>query len=162
MNLFLEHIGVIMKYLLICCFCLISLSLISCDLGPDSSKGFSLPHGDVNKGAAVLVKYQCLACHHINGIEQAAGINNPDLNIRLGGKSTKVKTYAELVTSVINPSHRFASGYPLTSIAVAGESKMKNFNDVMTVTELVNLVSFLQPNYELIPFRRTNYQFYGY
>lgn len=150
-----------MRYLL-CCIALSSLILIGCEGGPDSPQGFSLPQGDVNKGAVVLTKHQCLACHHINGIEQATGINNPDLNVRLGGKSTKVKTYADLVTSVINPSHKFAQGYPLAIIAVEGESKMKNINDVMTITELVNLVTFLQPHYELIPYRSTNYQFYGY
>lgn len=151
-----------MKYLLLCCFVLISISLVSCDLGPDSPRGFSLPQGDVDKGAMVLTKYQCLACHHINGIEQAAGVNNSELNVRLGGKSTKVKTYAELVTSVINPSHKLAKGYPLDIIAVEGESKMRNFNDIMTITELVDLVAFLQPHYELVPYRSTNYQFYGY
>ncbi|MDX2368734.1 MAG: cytochrome C [Colwellia sp.] len=149
-----------MKYLLFSCLALISLN--SCDLGPDSPQGFSLPKGDVNKGAAVLTKYQCLACHHINGLEQAAGINNPDLDVRLGGKSTKVTTYAELVTSVINPSHKLARGYPLAAISAEGESKMKNINNVMTITELIDLVAFLQPHYELIPYRSTNYQFYGY
>jgi sulfur-oxidizing protein SoxX len=39
---------------------------------------------------------------------------------------------------------------------------MTIYNDVMTVTELVNLVTFLQSNYELVPYQRTNYQFYGY
>ncbi|MBA6292116.1 cytochrome C [Colwellia sp. MB3u-70] len=151
-----------MKYLLFCCFTLIAISLSSCDLGPDSPRGFSLPKGDVDKGAMVLTKYQCLACHNLNGVEQAEGINNPDLNVRLGGKSTKVTTYAELVTSVINPSHKLAKGYALTAITVEGESKMSNFNDVMTVTELVDLVTFLQPHYELVPYRRTDYQFYHY
>jgi hypothetical protein len=151
-----------MKYLLFSCLILISVSLISCDLGPDSPQGFSLPTGDVNKGAALLAKYQCLACHHINGIEQAIGINDPEFNIRLGGESTRVKTYAELVTSVINPSHKLARGYPLAVVADEGKSKMKNYNDVMTITELVDLVAFLQPNFKLVPFRSTNYQFYGY
>ncbi|WP_114325095.1 cytochrome C [Candidatus Colwellia aromaticivorans] len=151
-----------MKYLLFCYFAFISISLVSCDLGPDSPQGFSLPQGDVDKGAMVLTKYQCLACHHINGIEQAAGINNPGLNVRLGGNSTKVKTYAELVTSVINPSHKLARGYPLAIVTVDGESKMRNFNDVMTIAELVDLVEFLQPHYKLVPYRSTNYQFYGY
>jgi len=151
-----------MKYLLFCCCALISISLISCDLGPDSPQGFSLPQGDDDKGLVVLTKYQCLACHHINGIEPAAGINNPDLNIRLGGESSKVTTYAELVTSVINPSHKLARGYLLSTVSADNESKMRNFNDVMTISELVDLVAFLQPNYKLVPFRNTNYQFYRY
>lgn len=151
-----------MKYLLFCCFAFISISLVSCDMGPESPRGFSLPKGDVAKGALVLAKYQCLACHYINGSDPEIGINNPELNVHLGGKSTKVKTYAALVTSVINPSHKFASAYPIAITSVEGQSKMKNFNDVMTITELVDLVAFLQPHYELIPYRSTNYQFYEY
>jgi hypothetical protein len=151
-----------MRYLYFCLFILINISLISCDLGPDSPRGFSLPAGDINKGALVLAKHQCLACHHIEGIEQVKGINNPDINVRLGGQSTQVKTYAELVTSVINPSHKLTQGYPLSVVTDNGESKMSNYNDVMTITELIDLVAFLQSNYSLVPYRNTNYQFYGY
>ncbi|XPF95021.1 c-type cytochrome [Colwellia sp. RE-S-Sl-9] len=152
-----------MKYLLLfLSMSLISISLISCDLGPESPRGFSFPKGDINQGKAVLVKYQCLACHQIKGIEPEEGINNPDLNVVLGGKSTKVKTYAELVTSIINPSHKIARGYPRDVVTIDGKSKMTNFNDVMTVTELVNLVTFLESHHELIPYRHTDYQYYGY
>jgi hypothetical protein len=152
-----------MKYLLIfCSLMLISVGLLSCDLGPDSPRGFSFPKGDIDKGKAVLVKYQCLACHQIKGIDQEQDTNNPDLNVALGGKSTKVKTYAELVTSIINPSHKIARGYPRDQITTDGESKMTNFNDVMTVAELVNLVTFLETRHELIPYRHTSYQYYGY
>ncbi|MEY8200285.1 MAG: cytochrome C, partial [Colwellia sp.] len=109
------------------------------------------------------LKYQCLACHHINGLEPLPGLNdNPEFSVFLGGKSTKVKTYADLLTSVINPSHKFARGYKLDSIQSDGVSKMTVYNDVMTVTELVNLVTFLQSNYELVPHRGSDYQYYGY
>lgn len=135
--------------------------LMSCDLGPASPRGFSLPAGDINAGKIVLLKYQCLACHQLKGTEQADIIDNPTLSVRLGGKSIRVTTYAELVTSIINPSHKFAKGYKSSTIQDDGKSKMKIFNDVMTVQELIDLVSFLQPHYELVPYRRTNYQFYG-
>jgi hypothetical protein len=137
--------------------------LFSCDLGPESTKGFSLPEGNNESGKMVLLKYQCLACHNIKGIQTPVDQkDNSEFSIRLGGKSIHVKTYADLLTSVINPSHKFARGYKLDTIQSDGISKMTNYNDVMTVTELVNLVTFLQSNYELIPYRRTNYQNYGY
>ena len=41
-----------------------------------------------------------------------------------------------------------------------GKSKMKIFNDEMTVTELIDLVTFLQPNYTLVPYQHTKYQYY--
>ncbi|RGP39356.1 hypothetical protein BPTFM16_03005 [Altererythrobacter insulae] len=37
---------------------------------------------------------------------------------------------------------------------------MKIFNEVMTITELINLVSFLQSNYTLVPYQPTKYQYY--
>jgi hypothetical protein len=152
-----------MKYLLLSIFTFVAICLVSCDLGPESPKGFSLPEGNNEDGKLVLFKYQCLACHQIKGIEPSPDLNNnPEFSVRLGGKSTKVKTYADLLTSVINPSHKFARGYKLDTIQTDGVSKMTNYNDVMTVTELVNLVTFLQSNYELIPYQRTNYQQYGY
>lgn len=150
-----------MKYIYFWIFALI-ITVMGCDLGPDSPRGFSLPNGDIEKGKLVFMKYQCLSCHKLAGVEQTDVIDNPDLSIRLGGERTQIKTYAELVTSVINPSHKFVTGYPYSLIKDYDKSKMKVFNDVMTVTELVDLVSFLQPKYELIPYRRTNYQHYGY
>jgi mono/diheme cytochrome c family protein len=132
-----------------------------CEQGVDSPRGFSLPEGDTAKGRMVFVKYQCLGCHQLQGFSALPGEdNNPELNIRLGGKSSKVKTYAELVTSVINPSHKFARGYPLKDISEDGKSKMKNYNDIMSISELIDLVAFLQPQYELVPYRRTNYEYY--
>lgn len=152
-----------MKYLMMCIFAFFTAGLISCDLGPESPKGFSLPEGNSDEGKLVFLKYQCLACHRINGLEPLSDLNNnPDLSVVLGGKSVKVKTYADLLTSIINPSHKFAKGYRRSNIQADGVSKMSIYNDVMTVTELVNLVTFLQSNYELIPYQRTNYQFYGY
>jgi len=141
---------------------LFSLGLLSsCDLGPDAPRGFSLPEGNADAGKAVFLKYQCLSCHKLKDMSQEGITDNPELNIKLGGKSTQVKTYAQLVTSVINPSHKFAKGYPLASIQVEGKSKMKVFNDVMTVQELIDLVWFLQPHYELIPYQHTSYRYYG-
>ena len=152
-----------MKYLLLCVFAFVTAGLISCDLGPDSPRGFSLPDGNIEEGKLAFLKYQCLACHRIDGLEPPAGLMaNPDILVRLGGKSIKVKTYADLLTSIINPSHKFARGYKLDTIQDDGISKMNNYNDVMTVTELVNVVTFLQSNYELIPYKRTDYQHYGY
>jgi hypothetical protein len=151
-----------MKYLLLGLFSIICVSLISCDSGPDSPRGFSFPKGDIVKGETVLIKYQCLACHQINGFDQDVGMNNSELNVHLGGMTSKVRTYAELVTSIINPSHKFAQGYPIESVAMEGKSKMTNFNDIMTVTELVDLVTFLESQYELVPYRSTGYQYYRY
>jgi L-cysteine S-thiosulfotransferase len=133
--------------------------LSGCD-NPKSAKGFSLPDGDVEKGKAVFIQLQCNACHVVPGIEQLATEGEPALSIALGGEVARISTYGELVTSVINPSHKFPKGYPLAMTQKDGVSRMKNYNDVMTVEQLIDLVSFLQSKYELKPYPRTDYPGY--
>ncbi|PKH06065.1 c-type cytochrome [Moritella sp. Urea-trap-13] len=149
-----------MKNLLLSMLTAAALILTGCESGVDSPSGFSLPEGDVTKGEAVFVKYQCLSCHQMEGVTPTDVVNNPELSVKLGGKTSGIKTYAELVTSVINPSHKIAKGYPKSLLQVDGVSKMKNYNDVMTVGELADLVFFLQSNYELTPYPRTQYRYY--
>jgi len=142
--------------------CAIS-GLVSCTLKPESPQGFSLPDGNSEGGKLVLLKYKCLSCHIIDGLEPPVDlIDLSEFSVRLGEKSHKVKTYADLLTSIINPSHKFAAGYKLNTIQSDGVSKMPIYNDVMTVTELVNLVTFLQSNYVLIPYKKTDYQQYEF
>lgn len=149
-----------MKYLLLIFSIVASITLISCSKGADSPKGFSLPKGDAQAGEAVFMKYQCLSCHTLEGITQEGIHKNAEISVALGGKTRKTVTYADLVTSVINPSHKLASRYLIADVSVDGTSKMIVFNDVMTVTELVNLVAFLQPKYTLVPYQPTRYTYY--
>ncbi|MBA6390927.1 c-type cytochrome [Colwellia sp. BRX10-3] len=149
-----------MKYTLVALFITVSLTLFSCNKGVDSPRGFSLPKGSVAAGEKVFLKFQCLACHRINNVEDASIEKNESLSIFLGGNKTEIVTYAELVTSVINPSHKFSNPALTQAKTADGQSKMKIFNDEMTVTELIDLVTFLQPNYTLVPYRHTKYQYY--
>ena len=151
-----------MKYLFLCMLTAVLATLSGCESGPESPRGFSLPKGDANNGKTVFIKYQCLSCHQLKGVEQPDIIDNPELSIKLGGKSTVVKTYAELVTAIINPSHKIARGYPKSLIHVDSLSKMRVYNNEMTIAELIDLVMFLQSQYELIPHARSEYRFYEY
>ena len=65
------------------------------------------------------------------------------------------------MTSIINPSHRLAKGYPVYAVSVDGKSKMKNYNDAMTVTQLTDLVAFVQSKYKLLEYELTDYPIYG-
>jgi mono/diheme cytochrome c family protein len=136
------------------------LALTGCDKGVDSPRGFSLPQGDVEAGKAVFLKYQCLACHTLQGVEDPTIEKHSEIKVSLGGDKTQIVTYAELVTSIINPSHKFASPFSPMAKGADGKSRMTVFNDQMTVTELTNLVTFLQPNFTLAPYQRTNYPRY--
>lgn len=135
--------------------------LTACSQGPESPRGFSLPEGDLERGEQVFVQYDCLSCHRLQGYGAVVTERELDTPIILGGTVTKVKTYAELLTSVINPSHRLASGYQDEQITdEAGQSLMRNYNDIMTVSELIDLVAFLESYYELNPYAQSHYHMY--
>ena len=84
------------------------------------------------------------------------------VSVTLGGEVTKVKTYGELVTSIINPSHKLAERYPEEEVSIEGESLMPVINDVLTVQQLIDLVSFLQAQYEVTPPEHYPYALYAY
>jgi sulfur-oxidizing protein SoxX len=134
--------------------------LAACSYGPDSPKGFSLPEGDMVKGEKVFMQYQCQSCHILEGYDDDSLIKEFDTLVQLGGTSSLVKTYAQLVTSVINPSHKLAPRSRSIEEKLTnddGSSKMRVFNDVMTVQELIDLVAFLQPKYKVKPITYTHY-----
>ena len=72
-----------------------------------------------------------------------------------------MKTYGELVTSIINPSHKVSAKYAqeFSVTNPDGSSKMErfgfNYNYAMSVQELVDVVTFLQSEYKLVVPRNT-------
>ena len=140
-----------MKYLAATTFLLVTILAISgCEADRMSEKGFSLPEGNAMNGKTAFIYMHCHECHTIANEElPALALADPPF-VELGGKVTRVKTYGELVTSIINPSHKLAPGYPLETITDNGASKMPLYNGYMTVQELIDIVSFLQPHYEVI------------
>ena len=124
------------------------LWVLACNM---ESRGFALPQGSVDQGKKTFVSLNCNQCHSIADISWAGDADMGDVHFRLGGETEKKKTYGELVTSVINPSHRIARRYRTELTTASGTSKMKNYNDIMKVQELVDLVTFLQEEYEVVP-----------
>lgn len=125
-----------------------------------NTTNFTLPQGNAAHGAELFVKYQCLSCHTLEGYARPEELDESGVTIALGGKVPKLKNYQELVMSIINPSHRLASGYAPELLVRSGESIMPSYNDVMTVTDLIDLVTFLEGQYELQPFEYTEYGLY--
>ena len=70
-----------MKYLLLTFSIIASITLISCSNGADSPRGFSLPEGDAQAGKAVFLKYQCLSCHTLKGVEQEGVHKNAEISV---------------------------------------------------------------------------------
>ena len=144
------------NYLLVFLLLCGGLFLFSCN---EQARGFAFPDGDIEEGKATFKRLGCNECHSISKIEWMGGSDS--LNINLGGEVTTLKTYGDLVTSVINPSHKIAGRYKHEFTTEEGLSKMKNYNEVMTVQELIDLVTFLQSEYE-VKSPRTDYGHYKY
>ena len=107
---------------------LVLLALAGCE---SQSKGFALPPGDAAKGKVEFVNLGCNQCHRIDGsIERAVDSAYPEVDVRLGGRVSRIKTYGELVTA-------------------DGRSKMPDYNEAMTVSQLVDVTTFLQQTYVL-------------
>lgn len=126
-----------------------ALALSACGADRMSEKGFSLPPGNALSGKEAFVYMHCHECHTVVGEDLPALVRSEPPFVPLGGKVTRVKTYGELVTSIINPSHELAKGYPLDVITTDGRSKMPIYNGYMTVQELIDIVAFLQPHYDV-------------
>lgn len=122
------------------------LLLFSC---AQESRGFVLPAGEVESGKSVFVLMSCNQCHSVGDIEWKGVTSENTIHVPLGGEVSKLKTYGELVTSIINPSHKIERKYLKEPYASQGESNMLKFNDFMTVQDLVDLVTFLQDEYKL-------------
>ena len=143
--------------LLITAFLMLALS--ACNSQPMASAGFSLPEGDAENGELLFFDMNCIQCHVLEGTdfngEEYRLTENNGIAVKLGGESSSVQSYADLVTSVINPSHRIAKGYPVEMVTEEGQSKMAYYNEVMTVAELVDIVTFLKSKYKLKSYPQT-------
>ncbi|PCJ49939.1 MAG: cytochrome C [Gammaproteobacteria bacterium] len=136
----------------------LAIILAGCEPQPNTGKGFSLPEGDASIGKITFVELGCNTCHSIADIEQLPRDDNSLPHVKLGGSVSTIKSYGELVTSIINPSHKVLKRLNQgTVMAEDGSSTMRVYNDIMTVSQLVNLVTFLEDNYEVIPYKRTVY-----
>lgn len=124
------------------------VGLAGCNEGPKSSIGFRLPDGDSDKGKAAFVSLQCHTCHPVVGVELPAPPSKGQVNYFIGGEVTKLRSYGDLVTAIINPSHGLSPGFDKARMEGSKLSPMPEFNQVMTVAQMIDLVAFLHPRYK--------------
>lgn len=124
------------------------LILTACDPSIRSRDGIHLPQGDAARGKELFVSLGCISCHSVID-EQLPEPDAPGAaRVLLGSHTSTALTYGQLVTSIVNPSHRLSPRYPRDAVADDGKSKMIIYNDVMTVSQLSDLIAFLAPHYE--------------
>jgi len=136
-------------------FLLLMLALSACTVESPAVKGFVLPDGDVALGEQVFIKYGCHGCHIIPGVDLPKIEPEPALVMEIGGEVYRVKNEGELLTSVINPTHVVSQEY-IAKLEDAdrydGSTPMPYYGDAMTITEMINLVTFLRAQYsKLMP-----------
>jgi hypothetical protein len=110
--------------------------------GPSISAntGIYLPQGDPVQGRKALLDLKCNTCHRIvgeNSEPRVEGTLGPDL-----GKAQAAYSKEQLATSIIAPSHNVAS---IDQKWRSGDvSRMGDFNQAMTVRQLIDLVAYLK------------------
>jgi mono/diheme cytochrome c family protein len=134
-------------------FALFAIGLLAAGCTPPekSGVGFRLPDGNVDRGKQAFIDLKCSSCHSVEGVHFGTNQITGHLNIVLGGETLMVRTYGQLVTAIINPSHIITSRFK-DQLKLEGKlSPMPEFNEVMTVEQMIDLVAFLQPRYRLPP-----------
>jgi len=134
----------------------LTLFLGACKTYPDYSSDFRFPilRGDINRGQQAFVSLGCPQCHVVDGIQLTGYTGTPFLQVELGGDLIFAKTYGDLVTSIINPDHvlsdRYLEQLPPEQRRATNSSPMY-MNPDMKVTELIDIVAFLNSRYRLLP-----------
>ncbi len=78
----------------------------ACDVSPNSGYGFTLPEGNESAGEIAFRSFHSTDCHAMHNRDDLREGVEPIMTVAIGGKTTRISTYGELVTSVINPSHK--------------------------------------------------------
>lgn len=128
--------------------------LLSAGCAYDPSFAFPAGQGDIAAGRQAFIDHQCHACHSVAGVELPALAGRSEILLELGGETSTVKSYAGLMTSIINPNHEISDVYRdrlLLNAELPLESPMPMPHiDTMTVRQLFDLVEFLDSRYVLI------------
>lgn len=129
---------------------LVALGLLAgCDADLKSGRGFVFPEGDVARGEKAFIEMKCYVCHRVDGVPRLPPPTvSPEKVVILGGKVARLRTYGDLVTAVIHPAYALSEKLTDPSIQDAKDTPMKSFNDTMTVTQMLDIVTFLQPRYK--------------
>lgn len=131
------------------------LFLSGCRTDPNTFGSFRFPilNGDIERGQEAFVKLECHQCHVVDGVDLPNYSGRP-LTVELGGELYFAKSYGDLVTSIINPDHVISQDYldqlPRAVRRQTTSSPMYLKED-MLVTELIDIVAFLNSRYSLLP-----------
>jgi len=106
---------------------------------------FALPPGTASAGEQVFVRMECYSCHTVAGKRFGDPTRNPG---GIGPDLTAAHARLPreyLAESIVDFSRYIAHGqYRKTYVAADGTSRMGDYNELLTVRELLDLVEFLR------------------
>lgn len=129
--------------------------LSACKTYPDYTSDFRFPilQGDIGRGQQAFTSLGCTNCHAVSGVQLPRSAASP-VTVMLGGELMFAKTYGDLVTSIINPDHVISDRY-LTQLPRGARQRVDSspmyMNPEMKVSELIDIVAFLNSRYSLLP-----------
>jgi L-cysteine S-thiosulfotransferase len=132
------------------------LMLSGCRIYPDFASDFRFPimRGDIERGQQAFLQLECHQCHVVNGVTLPAFSASRPVTVELGGDIMFAKTYGDLVTSIVNPDHIISDTYldQLPSeVRRTTTSSPMYLKEEMLVTQLIDIVAFLNSRYVLLP-----------
>jgi len=153
-----------MRSLFISLVALCALTCVSaCDRDDRTRGTIYLPDGDVARGETYFVSLGCVSCHSVVGADLPDSVEAGPVRVLLGSRTGRRMSYGHLVTSIVNPSHRISARYHKDEeVSQQGESLMTSYNDVLTVTQLTDLIAFLQEHYVKAERPGYKYRVYSY
>jgi hypothetical protein len=132
----------------------LSLTMLVAGCAHRSTFGFPIAESNIAAGRQAFIDHRCQQCHSIAGVTLPPLAGAPPPMLELGGRTTAVKSFADLMTSVINPNHVISERYRaqlMLDAAIPVESPMPLPNlDNMTARQLIDLVAFLDSRYQLV------------
>ena len=130
------------------------LLVTACATGVATEEGFRFPivNGNIAAGQQAFLELGCHQCHTVRDVMLPSWNGDSPLSLELGGEILHVKTYGELITSIINPNHVISEKY-LDRIPREQRKRAASpmpFKEEMTVRQLIDLVTFLNSRYILL------------
>ena len=132
----------------------------ACDRDDRMQGAIYLPEGDAAKGEMYFGSLGCVSCHSVIGAEPPDPAEAGPVRVLLGSRTGRRMSYGQLVTSIVNPSHRLSTRYRKDEVSQQGESLMTSYNDILTVTQLTDLIAYLQKHY--VKAERLGYTYRSY
>ena len=105
---------------------------------------FTLPQGDPMQGRKIFVEVECYKCHEIKGetfpaVAKGEKGVGPELSQMAGMHPVEFFAESIMNSNAVIDSDAKEKGY----LGADGKSKMPNYNDILTVKQVVDLAAYL-------------------